>query len=58
MKKPNKSCAKKYCTANKNGLCIALTDTRMKRACPFYRDKRTMSEEELAAYEKFAMHER
>lgn len=55
-RKKNRICSKKYCTANKNGFCVALTDTNFKRECPFFRDKRTMSEQELIQYEKYAMH--
>ena len=40
------------CARRESGLCAALYHTAFDRPCPFFRDKRTMSEKELKEYEK------
>ena len=41
------------CTANNKGKCVCLYNTNFKtNVCPFYRDKRTMTEEQLHDYRK------
>lgn len=43
-----------YCTAYKNGKCIALANTHFRnKDCPFFRDTTTMSPSELEQYNVF-----
>lgn len=47
-------CQTKSCTANKKGLCIALSESFPEGDCPFFRDRKSMSRLERFEYERLA----
>lgn len=44
-------CRREDCFANKDGKCLALSDTRFNGKCPFYRNDLKFEEQDKAARE-------
>lgn len=46
-------CERINCTANRNGMCIAL-DEAITEECPFFRDRKTLTGADRLEYERLA----